>query len=216
MKLFVDSADRAAWKDLASSGLFSGVTTNPLLLQRTGLRCEISTLAELYGAAMDFGFREIQMQSWGGTSEKLGVMAERLADFGPEVVVKLPATAQGFAAAQQLRRKRPDTRVTMTAVYTPGQVVAAAAFGAAYAAPYYARLKEAGEDADGAFTQMLAAAGTQTELLVASLRNADQVVQLTGQGHRCFTLPPAVAAELLQSDLSARAVAEFEVAANDG
>ncbi len=213
MKLFIDSADRAVWEDLAPSGLFSGVTTNPLLLQRAGLRCDLPKLADLYESATGLGFGEIQIQSWGGSSEALAAKALLLADLGPEVVVKLPATAEGFTAARQLRAERPETRVTMTAVYAPGQVIAAAAFGAAYAAPYYARLKEAGEDADGALTLMQTAAGTRTQLLVASLRNAGQVVQLTARGHRCFTLPPLVAAELLLSDLAERAVADFEAAA---
>lgn len=213
MKLFIDSAEHAVWKDLSSSGLFSGVTTNPLLLQRAGLQCDLANLAALYDSAMTLGFAEIQIQSWGGSAADLAETAAQLADLGPEVVVKLPATMEGFAAARRLRDERPETRVTMTAVYAPGQVIAAAAFGAAYAAPYYARLQEAGEDADKLLVQMQAAAGAQTRLLVASLRSADQVVQLTAQGNRCFTLPPPVAESLLESALAARAVADFEAAA---
>lgn len=214
MKLFIDSADRAVWNDLAPSGIFSGVTTNPLLLQRAGLRCELATLAALHEEAITLSFGEIQIQSWGETPASLAAMALELADLGPEVVVKLPATQMGFSAARQLHLDRPATRVTMTAVYAPGQVLAASAFGAAYAAPYYARLKEAGEDADAALAQMRAAAGPQTELLVASLRSVDQVVHLTSLGHRCFTLPPQVAEGLFESELTARAVADFEAAAN--
>ncbi len=213
MKLLIDTADRTVWEDLAPCGFYSGVTTNPLLLQRAGLSCTLDTLGELHRVSIAQGFGEIQIQSWGETPDALSEMALRLADLGPEVVVKLPATQAGFAAAQRLRLARPETRVTMTAIYATGQVIAAAAFGAAYAAPYYARLQEAGEDADSILDQMQAAAGSQTLLLVASLRSADQVVQLTSQGHRCFTLPAPVARGLLESELAATAVAEFDAAA---
>ncbi|WP_282605369.1 transaldolase family protein [Pelagibius sp. Alg239-R121] len=213
MKLFIDSADRAVWKNLAHCGFFSGVTTNPLLLQRAGLTCNNRSVEELHRASIGEGFCEIQIQSWGETQDDLAETALRLADFGPEVVVKLPATSSGFCVARQLRLERPETRVTMTAVYVAGQVIAAAAFGAAYAAPYYARLREAGEDADKTLAQMRVAAGSQMQLLVASLRSVDQVVHLTSLGHRCFTLPPPVAEGLLQSVLADRAVAEFDAAA---
>ena len=213
MKLLIDTAERSIWQKLASSGIYSGVTTNPLLLQRAGLSCSFETVSDLRQAAIDEGFPEIQIQSWGETAEGLSDMALRLGDLGPEVVVKLPATQSGFAAARKLRLERPETRVTMTAVYAPGQVIAAAAFGASYAAPYYARLQEAGEDADMLLSRMQTAAGSDTQLLLASLRSVEQVVQLAGQGHRCFTLPPAVAEGLLESELAARAVAEFDAAA---
>jgi transaldolase len=213
MKLFIDSAERAVWRKFASGGIFSGITTNPLLLQRAGLACNLETVSELHRAALGEGFGEVQIQSWGETPEDLSGMALRLADLGPEVVVKLPATPVGFSAARRLRDERLETRVTMTAVYAAGQVIAAAAIGAAYAAPYYARLHEAGEDADVALAQMRAAAGTQTTLLVASLRSVEQVINLTVAGHRCFTLPPPVAEALLESGLAARAVAEFDAAA---
>ncbi len=216
MKLLIDTAARSVWQKLAPSGLYSGVTTNPLLLQRAGLSCRLETVSELRRAAMGEGFPEIQIQSWGETPDALSERALQLADLGPEVVVKLPATPAGFAAAQRLRHERRETRVTMTAIYAPGQVIAAAAFGAAYAAPYYARLQEAGEDADAILAQMQAAAGRDTQLLLASLRSVEQVVHLTALGHRCFTLPPPVAEGLLESDLAARAVAEFDAAARTG
>ncbi|WP_179954237.1 transaldolase family protein [Denitrobaculum tricleocarpae] len=213
MKLLIDTAERSLWQKLASSGIYCGVTTNPLLIQRAGLSCSLETLSELHRTAVGAGFGEIQMQSWGETPEVLSDMALRLADLGPEVVVKLPATPAGFSSASRLRLERRETRVTMTAIYAPGQVIAAAAFGAAYAAPYYARLQEAGEDADAILTRMQLAAGTDTQLLLASLRSVEQVVHLSSQGHRCFTLPPPVAQSLLESDLAAKAVAEFDAAA---
>ncbi len=213
MKLLIDTAERSVWQKLAPRGIYSGVTTNPLLLQRAGLSCSLGTVSELRRTAIGEGFPEIQIQSWGETAEALSDMALCLADLGPEVVVKLPATPAGFSSARKLRLERRETRVTMTAIYAPGQVIAAAAFGAAYAAPYYARLQEAGEEADAILSLMQAAAGADTQLLLASLRSVEQVVHLTGQGHRCFTLPPPVAVGLLESDLAAKAVAEFDAAA---
>ena len=217
LRLFLDSADPADWRRLLPLGFFHGVTTNPLLLERAGHACTVENLNTLAKVARDLGTREIQMQTWGRGPEQMVDTGEKLAELGGSdlrVVVKVPATAEGFQVAGTLLRN--GRSVTLTAVYNPGQVMAAAGLGASYAAPYLGRLDDAGQD--GATTvltmhDILTGTGSRTRLLTASLRTAEQVVDLAAKGLDTFTFGPGVADQLLDSDLTAAAAIDFQRAA---
>lgn len=216
-RLFLDSADAAAWERLLPTGIFHGVTTNPLLLARAGLPCDVPTLAGLARRATALGAREVHLQTWGDDAPAMAANGRELAAAsagGATVLVKVPATGDGFAAAARLRDA--GLGVTMTAVYDPGQVLAAAALGAAYAAPYLGRLDDAGRDGRKVLLAMLAilrGTGARTRLLAASLRGAERVVELARAGVDTFTLGPEVADALLRDDLADAAAAEFARAA---
>ena len=80
-----------------------------------------------------------------------------------------------------------------------------------YIAPYYGRLQEAGEDADQIVDDMLAiCTGTQTRVLVASLRNNDQLISLCRRGHDTFTISPSLMHSMLTNRLSEQATIAFE------
>jgi transaldolase len=216
--LFLDSADPAEWERLLPTGIFHGVTTNPLLLERCGQPCSVAHLGRLTKLAREMDICEMQVQTWGRTPEAMVETGEILAGLGQHgirFVIKVPATAAGFRAARQLRdRNHP---VTLTAVYEPAQVLAAAGLGAAYAAPYLGRLNDAGRDGPAVIAAMqavLRGTGSPTRLLVASLRSAEQVVDLAARGLDTFTFGPAVAAELVAGDLTLEAAADFQRAAD--
>jgi transaldolase len=217
LRLFLDSADPIDWHRFLPLGFFQGVTTNPLLLERAGQPCTVSNLRAMAGEVRDLGAREIQMQTWGRSPEQMvetGNLLAELAETDLRVVVKIPATAEGFRVASALRGNGHS--VTMTAVYTPGQVMAAAGLGAAYAAPYLGRLDDAGQDGAATVLTMydiLAGTDSLTRLLTASLRSAEQVVDLAAKGLDTFTFGPGVADQLLESDLTATADTDFQRAA---
>lgn len=217
LRIFLDSADPADWSRFLPLGFFHGITTNPLLLERAGQPCTVAGLRDLAGAARDLGAREIQMQTWGSGPEQMVKTGERLAELAEpdlRVVVKIPATAEGFQAAGILLADGHP--ITLTAVYTPGQVMAAAGLGASYAAPYLGRLDDAGQDGAATILTMhdiLARTGSRTRLLTASLRTAQQVVDLAAKGLDTFTFGTQVADQLLDSDLTADAAGDFQRAA---
>jgi transaldolase len=217
LRLFLDSADPADWRRFLPLGFFHGVTTNPLLLERAGQPCTVANLRTLAGAAQDLGAREIQMQTWGGNPGQMAETGEKLAELAESdlrVVVKIPATAEGFQVARTLRAN--GRTVTLTAVYTPGQVMAAASLGAAYAAPYLGRLDDAGQDGAAVVLNMhdiLTRTGSRTRLLTASLRTVEQIVDLAAKGLDTFTFGPGVADQLLVSDLTSAAAIDFQRAA---
>ena len=206
MKLFLDTAETSHWQALADSGLFCGITTNPLLLQRAQLPCSIETYRSLYAQAMALGFSSIQFQVFGDHWDQCALS---IAAIGPEVLIKIPANTTGFEVVSELGL--PD-RTTLTAVYSEGQVIAAEALQVAYTAPYYARLKEATNEADEIFDRMQDIA-FETELLVASLRSNEQFLDLAARGFSTFALPEPIARTFFESDLANQAIADFEKAA---
>jgi transaldolase len=206
MNLFLDTANTDCWADLAGTRLFSGITTNPLLIQRAGLKTSIKTYQALYERAIELGYPSIQFQVFG---EDWLHCAQSIAAIGPEVLIKIPANTTGFEVVSELGL--PD-RTTLTAVYSEGQVIAAEALQVAYTAPYYARLKEATNEADEIFDRMQDIA-FETELLVASLRSNEQFLELAARGFSTFALPEPIARTFFESDLANQAIADFEKAA---
>jgi TalC/MipB family fructose-6-phosphate aldolase len=214
VRLYLDTADRAAAEDLLHTGLFAGLTTNPTILQRSGLG--VADAPEIYEWAVAAGAREVFFQAWGEDADTLVERGQRLRELGPEVVVKVPASRAGAAACARLAAHGVPT--LLTAVYAPGQVLVAAAAGATYIAPYLGRLNDAGRDGIAEVTAMqevLAATGASTKILLASIRDVPSMVALARRGIDCFTIGPPVAEAFFAEHLTAAAVAAFEDAARE-
>lgn len=209
MRLLLDTADRQEWERLLPVFPFSGVTTNPTLLRRVGLPCDLRTIEDLARAAFDLGAEEMQAQAWGGTAEAFLRTGEAIAALDKRMVVKLPATAAGVTVARRLIRN--GAKVTLTAVYHPHQVLTAVALGCAYAAPYYGRMGDAGLAAADDIAAMTAVArGTATRVLVASLRLPADLGLLAARGADTFTMSPATADAMLTEPLTLEAAENFE------
>ncbi|HTR12119.1 MAG TPA: transaldolase family protein [Roseiarcus sp.] len=214
LRLMLDTADRAEWAKWLPVGCFYGITTNPLLLQAAGVPCALPALAELIGEALKLGAREAHAQTWGRTRALYYDRGRELAAIDPRVVVKVPTTVEGAAAAAMLRQE--GVRLTMTAVYSAAQALAADALGADYAAPYLGRMNDLGRDG---FTEIAGMAravrahGGTMRILVASLRDPSDVVRLAGEGVDAFTFNPKVAAGFFDDEKAVEAVEAFEAAA---
>jgi len=212
LRLLLDSADPAAWAEWLPSGLFHGVTTNPTLLLRAARPCRLEELERLTHEALDWGMQEIHLQAWGGDADHLAACGAALGALAPgRVLVKLPITRGGAEAARRLI----DTGVpvTFTACYAVPQVLVAAALGARYIAPYLGRIGDLGRDGHAdliAMQQALDGVGAPTRLLVASLRHPTDLTRLAAAGVGCFTLAPAVAADLFSAAPTIEAAAQFE------
>lgn len=206
-RLYVDSADVERVSSLLGAGVVHGVTTNPTILERGGRAA--AEIPELYARWATEGAREIFFQTWGADRAELLRNADTIRTLGDRVAVKVPATAEGFAAASAL--VADGVSVLVTAVYSVGQALAAASIGARYIAPYLGRLRDAGVDGDALISQMQAVcAGSETNVLAASLRSAGDIVALRLAGVPYFTAAPDVIDELLAHEVSNRSAAEFE------
>lgn len=214
LRLFLDTADRPALARWLPSGIFHGVTTNPTILDRSGLRSTIDDIAPLIREILGYGVAEVQAQCWGEKTEALVETGLALAALDPRLVVKVPITESGVRAVSILHEH--GVRTTLTAVYAAHQALTAAAAGADYVAPYFGRIGDSGQDAVGILNtmrQILAASGRQTRLLVASLRRADDLALLAALGCDTFTFSPAVAEQLFSESLTIEAASVFEQAA---
>ncbi len=209
MRLYLDTADRAAAEPLLATGLFAGLTTNPTILQRASQG--VADIPEIYRWASAAGAREVFFQAWGEDVATLLERGRELRNLGDDVVVKLPVSRAGSAACVELAADGVPT--LLTAVYNPGQAVVAAAAGATYIAPYLGKLQDAGLDGFDeivAMQEVLAATGSSTKVLLASVRNVAAVVRLARHGVDCATMAPAVAEEFFADELTAEAVRTFE------
>jgi len=214
LRLFLDSASLEDWQYWLPTGLFYGVTTNPVLLERAGLRCDHLALEQLAQKALSLGAREVQVQSWGRSEEAYIRNGHTIAGYGEAMVVKIPTSEAGVRAARELIGQ--NIRVTMTAVYSPAQALLASALGAAYTAPYFGRMNDEGRDGFReivAMQETVRRLGSSTRVLVASLRAAADVAKLAAAGCDTFTFPAKVAADFF-GDVAAKAAIEtFEMAA---
>lgn len=208
-RLFIDSATPADWDAARQRGWLHGVTTNPLIIRRAGRRVDLTTSQELVKAAKDRALNEIQLQVTGESAAEMLASGRALRELWDRVTVKVPATAIGFEAASVLCRE--GATVTITACYTAQQAMLATSIGAQYVAPYYGRMLEAGLDADQRLDAMLRIENIR--VLVASIRNLDQLEVLVRRGFDTFTLAAPVAAMLGLAAESDEAAAAFQAAA---
>ena len=86
LRLYLDTANTEACRAWMPTGLFYGVTTNPLLFEHAQVKCNLPTLKQLAQEAFDLGAKEMQLQTWGDTVEDLVITGKQLAALDPRVV----------------------------------------------------------------------------------------------------------------------------------
>jgi transaldolase len=208
-RLYVDSADVDRVSSLLAAGVVHGVTTNPTILERGGRTA--AEIPELYARWAGEGAREIFFQTWGGDTSSLLRNAEGIRALGDRVVVKVPATRHGFAAASAL--VRDGATVLVTAVYSVAQALVCASIGAQYIAPYLGRMRDAGIDGAAVIARMQEmCAGSDSNVLAASLRSPDDITGLRLAGVPYFTAAPDVIEQMLFHGVSDSSAAEFDAA----
>lgn len=214
LRFYLDTADTREWENWFPTGIFYGVTSNPLLLERGNIPCTVASLTQLTKKAISLGAKEVQLQTWGSTQQQLINTGQALASIDSQVVVKVPITQIGVEAATTLIQQ--GIRITMTAVYEIPQILVASALGADYAAPYLGRISDTGRDGRTALAKMqqsLNGVNSTTRILTASIRDPEDIVYLTAQGLNTFTFAPRIAVALLNSPATSSATGAFEEAA---
>jgi transaldolase len=205
--LYADSADTSMTDPLLQQHLIAGVTTNPTILRRA--RKTVADLSELHAHWTELGAKEVFFQAWGATEDELLAHGREIAALGTNIVIKLPATPSGFSAAGKLIAE--GETVLMTAVYSAAQAITSNAIGARYIAPYLGRLYDSGENGLEIIARMQQLLhGSDTEILAASLRSPQMIVELAQCGVRRFTAAPSVLTAALHDNTSDSAAEVFE------
>eukprot|EP00622_Pseudochattonella_farcimen_P006247 FR742026.1.p1 GENE.FR742026.1~~FR742026.1.p1 ORF type:complete len:241 (+),score=15.83 FR742026.1:85-723(+) len=196
-------------------GLYHGVTTNPVLLERAGVRCTIPVVSNLARDTLAGGLvDEFMVQAWGESCSNLVECGRTLASVDDRLVVKVPLTREGVRAAAHLTKD--GARICMTACYNKEQAFLAAGLGAEYVAPYLGRISDQGKDGlaeVAAMVKVIEGLGSTTRVLVASLRSPQQLTALAERGCDTFTFAPKIASGLFDEPLTTDAAADFERAA---
>ena len=220
-QFFLDSADVHEWDRFMKLGIFHGITTNPVLLERAKVKCEIEpTLHDLaHKAFNEYGAKVFMIQTFGNSVDEYVRNGLKIAAIDVEekrIVVKVPLTEMGIIAAKQLIEK--GVRVCMTTCYCQHQVFTSCGLGAEYVAPYLGRMTDSGMDGMTEVLNMHRIAmglNAKTRVFVASLRDTNQLPALASQGLNTFTFSPKIAEGLLHSpnNLTMKATNDFETAA---
>ncbi len=198
MKFFIDTADVSEIKEALEIGMVDGVTTNPTLISRTG-RPFLEVAKEIIEIVPGpVSLEVVSLDSNGMVTE-----AKRLADLGDNVVIKIPMTEEGLKAVHRLSSEGIKTNVTL--VFSPLQAILAAKAGATFVSPFVGRLDDVGQDGMGLVSQIVQIYenyGYDTEVIVASIRHPQHVLNAALIGADIATIPFKVIKQLIKHPLT--------------
>jgi fructose-6-phosphate aldolase 1 len=208
MELYLDTSDVAAVKKLARIFPLAGVTTNPSIVA-AGKKPLDSVLPELQEALGGKG--RLFAQVMANTAEGMVSDARKLRAIVPDIVVKVPVTAEGLAAIKMLKAEGIPT--LGTAVYGAAQGLLAALAGAEYVAPYVNRIDAQGGNGIRSveeLQQLLELHAPDSKVLAASFKTPRQALDCLLVGCQSITLPLDVAQQFITSPAVDAAIDKFE------
>lgn len=205
MKFFIDTADVAEIRDLASTGMVDGVTTNPSLIAKSG-RPMAEVIAEICGVVNGPVSAEVTATDH-DTMLREGRYLAKIAD---NIAVKVPLTVDGLKTCKVLSDE--GTPVNVTLCFSPAQALLAAKAGAAFISPFVGRLDDIGAEGMGLIAEIVEIYGAfdyATEILVASVRGPHHVVEAAKMGADVATLPPSVLRQMYKHPLTDKGLEAF-------
>ncbi len=206
MKFFVDTADVSEIRDLGTTGLVDGVTTNPSLIAKSG-RNFLDVIREISDLIKGPVSAEV------AATEHKQMLAEgrKLAKIADNVAVKVPLTSDGLKTCRILADE--GTNVNVTLCFSAGQAILAAKAGATFISPFVGRLDDISRDGMGLIDEICMIYGNyptiQTQVLVASIRSPNHVVEAAKMGADIVTVPPAVLRALFKHPLTDKGLETF-------
>ena len=206
MKFFIDTADIDEIRDLADTGLVDGVTTNPSLVAKSG-KSFLELVEEICGVVPGPVSAEVvALQAPAMIAE-----GRKLAALAANVVVKLPLTRDGLKACKALSTDGIKTNVTLC--FSASQALLAAKAGATYISPFVGRLDDISCDGMALIAEIVEIYGAypdlSTEVLVASVRRAQDVVEAAKMGADVATLPPKILHQMFKHPLTDKGIDAF-------
>ena len=205
MKLFIDTANVNEIKEAAELGVICGVTTNPSLIAKEG-RDFIETIKQIT-AIVD---GPISAEVVAPDAQGMVAEAEKLAAIHKNIVIKIPITAEGLKAVKLLSAKGIKTNVTL--IFSASQALLAARAGATYVSPFVGRLDDIsanGIDLIADVAEIFAIHGITTEIISASIRSPQSVVDSAKAGAHIATVPYKVIKQMLAHPLTDSGIDRF-------
>jgi transaldolase len=207
MKIFLDTADLKEIRRAADAGLIDGVTTNPSLLAQAA---EGRDAKEIFREIAEIVDGPVSAEVVGLDVETMVAEGLRLAALHPNIVIKVPLTEDGLKACRRFRKEGIGVNVTLC--FSPLQALLAAKAGATFISPFVGRLDDIshdGMDLISQIRQIYDNYAMDTEILVASVRHPQHVVESAMLGADCATIPPKVLWQLAKHPLTDKGIDAF-------
>jgi len=207
MKLFLDTAEVKDIEDRMSSGLISGVTTNPTLISKSG-----RDPWNVYRDIIELGVDDLSIEVMGDDSKELVKQAMNINEnYGNVATIKLPCTIEGLKACKYL--SNIGIRVNMTLVFSVSQALLCGLAGAMYVSPFVGRMDDNSldgiklvNDISNVFKKQF----INTLVLAASVRDAQSVGIAFGVGADICTIPPKVFDNMASHVLTDKGLEQFQ------
>ena len=209
MKFFIDTADLEQIKEANDLGILDGVTTNPSLMAKVGIKGHdavtqhYKTICEIVDGDIS---AEVVSTDFNGIIEE----GKKLAALHKNIVVKVPMIKDGVKAIKWFTDN--GIRTNCTLVFSAGQAILAAKAGAAYVSPFIGRIDDSGWEGINLISQIAeiyAVQGFETEILAASIRSTNHIIQCAEAGADVITSPLDPILGLLKHPLTDIGLAKF-------
>ncbi|MCG8345641.1 MAG: fructose-6-phosphate aldolase [Chlorobiales bacterium] len=213
MKFFIDTADLEEIKAAKDLGVLDGVTTNPSLVAKIvqdpdnftykDFKDHIARICEIADGPVSAEVTTL-------TAGEMIAQGEDLASIDDNVVVKCPLTLEGLKAMRHLSGS--GIRINATLVFSPAQAILAAKAGAAYVSPFVGRLDDISTEGMALVEQIVGIYDNYrfpTEVLVASIRHPQHVVEAALIGADVATIPYKVIGQLVKHPLTDTGLKRF-------
>ncbi len=205
MKFFVDSADIAAIRELNDLGMVDGVTTNPSLILKSG-----RDITEVTREICETVEGPVSAEVVALEADAMIAEGRKLAEIAPNITVKLPLTWDGLKACKVLSGEGKMVNVTLC--FTANQALLAAKAGATFISPFLGRLDDMAIDGTELIEDIRTIYdnyGFETQILAASIRSVNHVLEVARIGADVLTSPPEVIRKLAHHPLTDAGLAQF-------
>lgn len=202
MKFFIDTANLDQIKEGQDLGILDGVTTNPSLIAKEGIKGE-ENIIKHYIQICEIVDGDVSAEVISTDYKGMIKEGEKLASLHPQIVVKVPVIKDGIKAIKYLSGK--NIRTNCTLVFSQGQGLLAAKAGATYVSPFIGRLDDISSDGLELIQQLVSLYsyyGYETQVLAASIRHTMHIIECANIGADVVTCPLGPILGLLRHPLT--------------
>lgn len=208
MRFFVDTANIEEIRKANDMGIICGVTTNPSLIAKEGrdFKQVIEEITSIVDGPISGEVKATTADAEGMTEE-----GRQIAGIHPNMVVKIPMTAEGLKAVKALTKEGIKTNVTL--VFSAAQALLAARAGASYVSPFLGRLDDISMPGIGLIEDIMeifAIHDIETEIIAASIRNPIHVIDCAKAGADIATVPYKVLEQMTKHPLTDQGIVKFQ------
>ena len=205
MKFFVDTADVAAIKELNDLGMVDGVTTNPSLILKSGRNIE-----EVTREICDMVAGPVSAEVVAEKADDMIREGKILAGIAPNIAIKVPLTWDGLKACRAFADAGHMVNVTLC--FSAAQAILAAKAGATFISPFIGRLDDIhldGMDLIADIREIYDNYGYETQILAASIRSVNHIIEAGKIGADVITAPPGVIKSMANHPLTDKGLDQF-------